>query len=219
MTLRDEIIAEEAQARHPARVLDIAYAHGPNWSLANIGAEVSSIDPIGRPTPYTDVRRCDVNSETLPFGDGEIDIVTMGCVLAHLSKPLKFLKEVHRVLAPGGTLILMSPNPNYYWENILNIFYNHFKGRVSKSKHVEHFYEFTRYTMRTLLERSGFTLEKEIGATFAIMKTNIRLDVSKYPGLAYEIIYVARKTGTPEPFTVIEDEKGAILNLKTDLFS
>lgn len=218
MRTRDEIIAEEVIKHRPARVLDIAYAHGPNAVLAGVAKEVVGIDPIARPAPFP-VTRCDVNAELLPFPDESFDVVTMGCVLAHLSKPLTFLKEVHRVLAPGGTLILMSPNPQYYWENIINIFYSRFKKRVSKSKHVEHFFEFSRYAMRTILERSGFTLEKEIGATFVLVKANLRLDVSKYPGLAYEIIYVAKKTGTPESFTVIEDEKGTIINLKTDIFS
>ena len=217
---REELIAREAAQHHPERILDIAYAHGLNNALKNTGAELHGLDPIGRPAAsFTKVYPCDINMAKIPFLDEELDMVTMGCVLAHTSRPLSVLKEIHRVLKPGGILILSSTSPNYYWENILNIFYNHFKNRVSKSKHGEHFFEFTRYTMRASLARTGFTLEKEIGSTFQMVKTGWRFDVSRHPGIAFEIIYVAKKTGTPENFTIIEDEKGSIIKLQTDLFS
>ena len=217
-TSREGLIAKEAEAHHPGKILDIAYAHGPNLALVNTGAELYGLDPLSRPAPYTEMHKCDINTDPIPFPDETFDMVTMGCVLAHTARPLKVLAKIYTVLKPGGILILSSTNPNYYWENFLNIFYNHFKNRVSKSKHGEHFFEFTRYTMRTILERAGFTVLKEIGSTFQIVKTNIRLDVSKWPGLAFEIIYVAKKTGTPESFTIIEDDKGSIIKLKTDLF-
>lgn len=219
LTSREGLIAEEATAHRPAKILDIAYAHGPNLALVNTGAELYGLDPLGRPAPFKEVHTCDINTDPIPFPDGTFDMVTMGCVLAHTAHPLEVLAKIHKVLAPGGTLILSSPNPHYYWESLLNIFYHPFKDRVSKSKHKEHFFEFTRYTMRTSLERAGFTLEKEIGSSFQLVKTNLRFDVSKHPALAFEIIYVAKKTGTPESFTVIEDEKGKIVNLETNLFS
>jgi hypothetical protein len=52
-----------------------------------------------------------------------------------------------------------------------------------------------------------------------LVKTGWRVDASRYPGMAFEIIYVARKTETPESFTVIEDDKGSLVHLKTNLFS
>ena len=216
-TSREELIAEEAILHHPTRVLDIAYAHGPNLALSRTGAELYGLDPLGRFAPQIPITTCDINKEPIPFGDEEFDMVTMGCVLSHTARPLEVLAKIHRVLKPGGTLILSSPNPHYYWETFLNIFYHHFKKRVSKSKHLEHFFEFTRYTMRTSLERMGFTLEKEIGSSFQLVKTGLRFNVSKWPALAFEIIYVAKKTGTPELFTVIDDDKGNTVRLQTDL--
>lgn len=218
-TSREELIAEEAAIHHPARILDIAYAHGPNLVLVNTGADIRGLDPLSRPAPYTEMHKCDINTDPIPFPDETFDMVTMGCVLAHTARPLEVLAKIYRVLKPGGILILSSPNPNYYWENLLNIFYHHFEKRVSKSKHLEHFFEFTRYAMRTSLVRAGFTPLKEIGSSFQIVKTNIRLDVSKHPGLAFEIIYVAKKTGEPQSFTIIEDDIGALIHLETELFS
>jgi SAM-dependent methyltransferase len=216
---KDQWVAEEVKKQNPKRILDIAYAHGPNLELTKLGIPLVSVDPLGRPAPGAECHTLDVNAVPLPFTDGSFDAVVMGCVLSHLSQPLKLLSEINRVLSEGGTLIVSSPNPHYYWEGVVNIFYHHFKGRVSKSKHIEHFFEFTRYTMRTILGRAGFTVVKEIGSTLQIVKTKIRLNVYAHPGIAFEIVYVAKKTGRPEAYTVIEEEGGKIVKLPTNLFN
>jgi len=218
MKSRDAMMLEAIASRKHDRILDIGYAQYPIPELMDFGGEVYGVDLVLWPAPYTATYVCDLNVDTLPFEDGSIDVVTMGCTLAHVAKPLKLLADINRVLVPGGVLILTSPNPHYYWETVLNIFYNRFKKRVSKSKHIEHFFEFTRYTMRTSLERTGFTLMKELGSTFHLVKVGWKFDVEKHPELAFEIIYVAEKTGKPDPYTIIEDAKGDAIKLETPLF-
>jgi ubiquinone/menaquinone biosynthesis C-methylase UbiE len=48
--------------------------------------------------------------ERLPFADGEFDHVVMLAVLEHLTEPEKVLREAHRVIAPGGSLIMTWPS-------------------------------------------------------------------------------------------------------------
>lgn len=45
--------------------------------------------------------------EQLPFAANRFDFVTMGYALRHMSDLLVAFREFHRVLAPGGTLVLL----------------------------------------------------------------------------------------------------------------
>ncbi len=45
----------------------------------------------------------------LPFSDNEFDAVVSLANLEHMEKPEKILKEIRRVLKPGGRLILTAP--------------------------------------------------------------------------------------------------------------
>lgn len=46
----------------------------------------------------------------LPFANDEFDHVVMLAVLEHLTEPEKILREAHRVIAPGGSLIMTWPS-------------------------------------------------------------------------------------------------------------
>ena len=49
-------------------------------------------------------------AENLPFADDSFDAVTCQTVLIHLENPLNALREMKRVLKPGGILICAEPN-------------------------------------------------------------------------------------------------------------
>jgi SAM-dependent methyltransferase len=212
-----ELIAYEALAHRPKVVVDIGYAQQPNPFLA--GVIVYGVDIVEASAPYSKTFRCDLNIDKLPFQDQEIDVVTMGCTLAHVAHPLRVLADIHRVLKPGGRLVLSSPNPNYYWENVINILFHRFVRRVAKAKHEEHFFEFSRYNMRTIARRSGFEVTKELGYLLQLVKTTLRVNMTSYPGLAYEIIYVLEKMGETDSYATFEPASGGIQRIQTDLFS
>lgn len=48
--------------------------------------------------------------------DGTVDVALLNEVLEHVSDDRRVLLEVHRVLKPGGTLIVFSPNRRYPFE-------------------------------------------------------------------------------------------------------
>jgi 2-polyprenyl-3-methyl-5-hydroxy-6-metoxy-1,4-benzoquinol methylase len=51
-----------------------------------------------------------VSSDTLPFVEASFDGVLLNEVLEHVTDEIQTLREIHRVLRPGGHLVIMSPN-------------------------------------------------------------------------------------------------------------
>ena len=58
---------------------------------------------------------------SLPFSDASFDLVTCNMVVEHLPAPFTIFQEMSRVLAPGGTLMVHTPNTRNYlvFANIL----------------------------------------------------------------------------------------------------
>ena len=52
----------------------------------------------------------DVDSEDIPFKDGEFDVVVFSEVMEHLRFPRRALEEIVRVLKPGGRVVGSVPN-------------------------------------------------------------------------------------------------------------
>jgi SAM-dependent methyltransferase len=50
------------------------------------------------------------DASALPFGNASFDLICCFQVLEHLARPAQFLEDAHRVLVPGGTLVLSTPN-------------------------------------------------------------------------------------------------------------
>lgn len=61
----------------------------------------------------TRVRFLNADLNRLPFADGEFDLVTCGYVLEHLADPRQGLGELHRVLSPGGSLLLAATEDTF----------------------------------------------------------------------------------------------------------
>lgn len=52
----------------------------------------------------------DLNITPYPFADSTFDLIEASHVLEHLDKPLTIMSELHRILKPGGKLIIRVPH-------------------------------------------------------------------------------------------------------------
>lgn len=87
-----------------------------------------------RPQVYGDARR-------LPFGDEAFDAVLCAQVLEHVNQPAAVLREIGRVLKPGGTGILSAP-----------FIYNVHVGPYD-------FFRFTPFGLEELFQEAGLRLK------------------------------------------------------------
>lgn len=86
------------------RVLDLE-----RWSVVGIDMDRAAIarHPALR-------HRVIGNGEVLPFAAGAFDLITANMVVEHVADPSRLFAEISRVLAPGGRVVLHTPNVNGY---------------------------------------------------------------------------------------------------------
>ena len=120
--------------RHRFRALLTAIGHEPARDILEIGATPGQFTEILATAGYrvtaTDlfpeqraalwqrlgvaVQFCNLDEQTLPYPDSSFDVVVFSEVIEHLTaSPLHALREMARVLRPGGRLIVSTPNQHY----------------------------------------------------------------------------------------------------------
>ena len=60
---------------------------------------------------HADLDRREADAEALPFPDGRFEFLSMGYALRHVADLRSTFQEYHRVLAPGGRLLILEITP------------------------------------------------------------------------------------------------------------
>jgi len=114
------------------RVLDVACGEGYGTAaLAASGAEqVIGVDVSPEVCAHAQSKYgIDArvgSAEAIPLADASVDVVVSFETIEHLEQPEVFLNECHRVLAPGGNLVISTPNlPVYHQHTPNNAFHHH----------------------------------------------------------------------------------------------
>jgi SAM-dependent methyltransferase len=107
-----------------------------------------------------------IEQEPFPFPDAEFAVVFLCEILEHLlHDPLAVLREIQRVLQPGGTLLLTTPNVNRLENRArmlagLNI-YDPYSGHGPYGRHNR---EYNTSEIESLLRHCGFEIEMVFSA-------------------------------------------------------
>jgi len=159
---------------------------------------------------YVDIIQQDLNKPGIALRDSSFDLITAVEVIEHLIYPDTVLKEVYRLLKPGGYFVLTTPNlasavnrvlialgyMPYFSEPSLEFA----AGVLTKEKKVlkpaGHIRLYTLKAIKELLQYYGFEIVKVRGTPIGFKHCLLRLAenvFSRTPSLATILIVAARK--------------------------
>jgi SAM-dependent methyltransferase len=139
---------------------------GTDWSAAAVRAARGAGLHVAQASP---------DGPGLPFADGVADVVLMSEVIEHLVDPDTALDECRRILRPGGTLVVSTPNLAAWYNRLLlavgvqpvfsEVSLRGIYGRPG-SEVVGHLRLFTRRALVGLLAARGFEDVTVAGAPY-----------------------------------------------------
>lgn len=96
--------------------LDLGCGNGKTLlSLPNNFNEIHGVDILDILSPEAKAKvkfsSADLNFEKLPYPNNSIELVTAFQIIEHLENPFWVMREVYRVLRPGGIFMISVPNP------------------------------------------------------------------------------------------------------------
>ena len=110
-----EKVREAAAGREGITVLDVGCGID-SWIIRTIRETCPSprvigvdVDPDCVKNPDVDVAHL-ASAEDMPLESGSVDLVLSAWVAEHLENPVAAIREMNRVLKPGGAIIFWTPN-------------------------------------------------------------------------------------------------------------
>ncbi len=153
-----------ALAGRPRRALDVGCSTGYLASrLVERGSLVTGIERDAAAAEEArrwcqDVLVGDVEIMDFPLSPGSFDVVLCGDVLEHLREPGLFLERVRPLIAPGGRVVLSTPNVAN-WAMRLGLLAGRWRYTDRGILDRTHVHLFTRKTLVECLEGAGYRVD------------------------------------------------------------
>lgn len=121
-------------------------AEREGWEVAGVEYSSDACDRARGRLKNGEVHCGELQHASLPTN--AFDVVAISDVIEHVRSPLPFLREIHRVLKPGGTVFIATPSTDSWSARLLKQKWMEFK--------VEHLTYFNRATLQTAMFKAGF---------------------------------------------------------------
>lgn len=144
-----EEICRGVTDRRP-RILDVGCGTGANLLMLSKYGDAEGVDVSEDALAFCRERGLDKvklgAGEELPYEDGTFDLVTAFDVVEHMDDDLAGLREMRRVLRPGGRVLLFVPAFMFLWGLQDDVSHHRRRYRMSE--------------LRRVLEEAGFEIER-----------------------------------------------------------
>jgi SAM-dependent methyltransferase len=138
----------------PGRLLEVGcgggdflvLAEAANWQVTGVEYSSDACEKARRRLKNGEIRCGELQQTGLAAE--QFDLCVLSDVIEHVRSPRDFIREIHRLLKPGGTLFIATPSLDSWSARIMRRNWMEFKA--------EHLTYFDQQTLQTLLFRSGF---------------------------------------------------------------
>lgn len=141
----------------PGRLLDVGCGNGSFLAgMFELGWEGTGVDfdekGVATARSHNGLSIHHGSVEEMHFPPNSYDAITLSNVIEHVPNPLATFKELTRILAPGGRLVIITPNINSIGHSIF--------GRCWRGlEPPRHLFLFNRETLRGIAEAAGLKSE------------------------------------------------------------
>jgi SAM-dependent methyltransferase len=137
------------------RLLEIGSSTGEMLAAAAPAFTATGVEADSRLSLIARQRGLDCFNGTLAdarFPDRHFDVVALYHVIEHFRSPRAEVREMHRILKPGGMLVMETPNIATIWYHLLGARWRQFIP--------DHIFFFTPNTITRLCEENGFQVSE-----------------------------------------------------------
>jgi SAM-dependent methyltransferase len=134
-------------------------------AAAALGLEPHGVDAVRHPRlllPDANLRLADLD-QGVPFEDARFDVVLSVEGIEHLASPRAFVRELARVLKPGGLMVLSTPNVlsvRSRWRWLTRGHHRHFTPDAAGRFSSDHLHAVDYHLLHRLLDEAGLEIRK-----------------------------------------------------------